>query len=204
MRERLDELFGEVTATEEWLGRLLHGSLVANHLGAYRPFEDIGVEALLAVAAGRGMALKGEQAEEIVAVFAKLPAHPDVYNALERLFDRDLTMVALTNVSTATANLQIEHAGLHPFLRRVISVEEVRRFKPAPEPYRHAASVMRVPVEEMLMVAAHDWDCAGAMAAGAQAAYIKRPGAVWSLPTPPPDRIFDDLAGLAEGLASGW
>lgn len=200
LRAEIQEVLGDAAVFEEWLGRLLHGSLVANHLKAYRTFEDIGVEALLAVAAGHGVSLKGEQAEGLVAGMARLPAHPEVYNALERLFDRDVVMVALTNASTAVANAQVENAGLHPFLRRVISVEEVRRFKPAPEPYHHTALAMGVPLEEMILVAAHDWDCAGAMAVGAQAAFVKRRGAVWSLPTPPPARIYEDLANLAEGI----
>lgn len=197
VRQRIGE------STDVWFSKLLHASLVANHLDAYRPFDEIGVDVLLAVAAARGDELTREAAEGLVAGMNDLPAHPDVHDAFERLAQRGLDMVVLTNGSTATAHLQMENAGLSPLLRRVISVDEVRRFKPAPETYHHAAGVMKVPVDEMLLVAAHDWDCAGAMAAGAQAAFIKRPGAVWSLPIPPPDYIFDDMAGLADEILSG-
>lgn len=200
IKVRLEEAFGIGPPVGEWFARMLHGSLVANHIDQYRPFSEIGVEALLTVAAKRGLALRGEDAEEIIATMTMLPPHPDVYNALERLFDAGLVLVALTNGSTETANAQVENAGLHPFLRRVISVEEVGRFKPAPEPYRHAASVMRVDVGEMMLVAAHDWDCAGALAAGAQSAFVRRPGVVWSLPTSPPPLIVDDIAELAQRL----
>ncbi len=108
--------------------------------------------------------------------------------------------MTLTNGSTKAANAQIENAGLHPFVRRVISVEEVGKFKPAPEPYRHAAAVMGVEVSQMMLVAAHDWDCAGAVAAGAQTAFVRRPGAVWSLPSEPPRLVVDDIADLADSL----
>jgi 2-haloacid dehalogenase len=200
LKGRFDEVFGEGAPIGEWFARLLHGSLVANHTDSYRPFGEIGVEALLTVAAKRGLKLRGEQAEEVIALMTSLPPHPDVYNALERLFDAEFTMVALTNGSTKAANAQIENAGLHPFIRRVISVEEVSRFKPDPAPYHHAAKVMAVDIGTMLLVAAHDWDCAGAEHAGATSAFVKRPGVVWSLPSEPPPLVVDDIAGLAEAL----
>lgn len=142
----------------------------------------------------------GEDAGSIVSAMRSLPPHPEVHDALERLFDADFMMVALTNGSTSAANDQIENAGLRPFLRRVVSVEEVGRFKPAPEPYQHAADVMGVDIADMMLVAAHDWDCAGAVAAGARSAFVRRSGVVWSLPGEPPELVVGDIAGLAGAL----
>lgn len=200
IKGKMDEVFGIGAPVGEWFARMLHGSLVANETGTYRSFAEIGTEALLTVAFKRGLAMRGEDAESIVDTMTHLPPHPDVYNALERLFDDGYVMVALTNGSTRAANAQIENAGLHPFIRRVISVEEVRRFKPDPAPYHRAASVMGVDIAEMMMVAAHDWDCVGAVSAGSQAAFVRRPGVVWSLPTEPPHLIVGDIAGLADKL----
>lgn len=196
----LAEIFGEDPPIGEWFAKMLHGSLVANDLDQYRDFSEIGAEALLAVAARHGVSLKAEAAEEVVAAMRRLPPHPEVYNALERLFDSGYVMIALTNGGTETANAQIENAGLHIFMRRVVSVEEVGRFKPDPLPYRHAAQLMEIDVGELMLVAAHDWDCAGAMAAGAQAAYIDRPGSVWGLPVDPPAVVVADIKELADAL----
>jgi 2-haloacid dehalogenase len=200
IRERLEMIFGEDPPSGEWFARMLHGSLVANALDQYRDFSEIGVEALLAVAARHGVSLKGETAVEVVETMRRIPPHPDVYNALERLFDSGFVMIALTNGGTATANAQIENAGLHIFMRRVVSVEEVGRFKPDPRPYRHAAQLMEVDVSELILVAAHDWDCSGAIAAGAQAAYVNRPGSVWGLPIDPPSLVVGDIKELADAL----
>ena len=200
IKDRMEEVFGAGPPVGEWFARMLHGSLVANHVGQYRSFGEIGVEALLTVASKRGLAMRGEDAQEIVAEMKRLPPHPDVYNAMERLFDAGFTMVALTNGSTAAANAQIENAGLHIFMRRVISVEEVRKFKPAPEPYLHTAAVMDVDIRDMMLVAAHDWDCAGALAATAQTAFVKRPGAVWSIPAEMPALVVENIAALADAM----
>jgi hypothetical protein len=61
---------------------------------------------------------------------------------------------------------------------------------------------MGVEVGEMVLVASHDWDCAGAMAAGAQAVFVRRPGAIWGLPSPPPKQQVPDLLKLAAALGT--
>ena len=195
---RVDDAVGAPAG--EWLVRTLHGSLVANEVGWYRPFDEIGVDALVGLARRRGLALSEASAREVVETMYRLPIHLDVYNAMERLFDAGFSMVALTNSSTAAANTQIESAGLHVFMHRVISVEEVELFKPAAEVYLHAAKVMEVEPRSMMMVAAHDWDCAGAMAMGARAALVRRQGIQWALPGSGPELVVDDLTALADAL----
>lgn len=200
IKVRLESVFGPNPPAGEWFARMLHGSLVANELGSYRHFDEIGVEALLTVAAKHGLAMRGEDAQAIVGAMRSLPPHADVYNAMERLFDGGIRMVALTNGSSVAANAQIENAGLHIFIQRVFSVEEVGLFKPNAAPYMHVAESLKLPIQQTMLVAAHDWDCAGAMAAGATSAFIKRPGVVWGLATEPPPVVVPDLAGLADAL----
>ncbi len=199
--EEMSEIFGDSSPVGEWFARMLHGSLVSNHLNRYRPFSEIGVDALVALAHRRGVTVSRDQAVAAVASMKSLPPHPEVYGALERLYDAGLVMIALTNGSAEVANAQIESAGLHPFFRRVVSVDEVRRFKPDPMPYRHAAEAMGVDLRDMMLVAAHDWDCAGAISVGARAAFVTRPGVSWSLPSPRPDLEVADIAELALELA---
>lgn len=202
VRDKLEAIFGADPPVGEWFARLLHGSLIANTLDQYRPFSDIGAEALINLAARRGLLLRAEDAIDAIAPMSELPPHPDVHDGLERLANAGFKMVALTNGTSDVAGAQIKNAGLDQFLERVISVDEVSRFKPDSAPYVHAARVMGVNMDEMVLVAAHDWDCAGAMAAGAQAVFIRRPGAMWGLPTPPPDKQVPDIGKLAEALGA--
>ena len=195
-----EDVFGSSDPMGEWFARMLHGSLVSNQLGDYRAFGVIGVEALLLVAERHGIELDEATATEVVTRLAILPAHLDVIPALERLLDAGFRTAALTNGSTKAANVQIENAGLHTFIQRVISVEEVGRFKPDPATYRHAAQVMDVHVSQSMLVSAHDWDAAGAIEAGAGAAFVRRPESMWSLPGPMPDVVGADLREIADHL----
>lgn len=202
IRTNLEGLFGIDPPTGEWFARMLHGSLLANQLDQHRTFGEIGAEALINVAAKRGLTLRAEDAVSALEPMRSLPPHPDVIPAVKRLAEADFTMIALTNSDTSAAESQIANAGLNAFFDRVISVDEVGRFKPDPATYRHAASSMGVDIDQMVMVAAHDWDCAGAMAAGAEAVFVRRPGVVWGLPSPPPEKQVADLERLASALGA--
>lgn len=200
LRPAFDSLLGSADLMGEWFARLLHGSLVANHLGAYRPFGQIGFEALAAMARARGIEVADSAVREVVEVMLRLPPHPEVADALDRLQGQGYRLAALTNNSSTALHAQIESAGLGAFFDRLISVEEVQRFKPAQEPYRHAVEVMGGNASEYLLVAAHDWDVRGAESAGIAGAFVQRPAVVWSLPGNPPDLVVSDLGELVDAL----
>jgi 2-haloacid dehalogenase len=129
-----------------------------------------------------------------------LDPHPDVAPALDRLRDGGWTVVALTNSAPATVTGQLHRAGLAPRFDHVLSVDAVGRYKPSPEPYRHAAEVVGVEPGELWMVACHDWDLVGARAVGLSTAFVTRPGQSWAPTFPPPDLTVADFGELADRL----
>ena len=65
-----------------------------------------------------------------------------------------------------------------------------------------AARTSRLKLGEVCLVAAHAWDVAGALRAGARAVFVARPGAVLDpLIDPPPELVVADLDELADRLA---
>lgn len=203
LRPGFAEVFGTADLIGEWFARMLHGSVVSNELEDYRSFGTIGVEALLMLAHKNGVDLSRERAEGVVAGMRRLEPHPDVIPALESLRSAGLRTATLTNGSNEAASEQLDHAGITSLLDERMTVDEVRTFKPARIVYRTAAERFGVDVSEMLMVAAHDWDIAGAAAAGCQTAFVARPGVSWSLPGEPPGLVVDDLAHLVGALTDG-
>jgi 2-haloacid dehalogenase len=128
----------------------------------------------------------------------RLPPHPEVPAALERLHGAGFRMATLTNNPLPVVGAQLSNAGLRHWFEQVLSVEAVRRFKPAPEAYRMAADQFGVPIGEIRLVAAHAWDVAGAMAAGASGAFVARPGMVLDPLHPRPDIVGADLREVIE------
>jgi 2-haloacid dehalogenase len=79
----------------------------------------------------------------------------------------------------------------------VLSADQVKRLKPAPEPYRLVAAQFGVHIGDVRLIAAHAWDVAGALAAGCCAAFITRPGMVLSPLGAQPDIIARDIQDFA-------
>jgi 2-haloacid dehalogenase len=194
------QTFGDGRVLREWFATLLLYSEVVTLAGPYADFSAIGGAALDMIAASRGVALSAEDRAGIVSGMRTLPAHPDARDGLLRLKEAGFRLVTLTNSAPSAMEQQIRNAGLSDCFERMFSVDQVRRFKPAPEPYRFVATELGVEAASLRMVAAHAWDVHGAMRAGCAAAFVARPGKALFPLGPVPDIIERDLRAAAEQI----
>ncbi len=193
-------VLGDSLACREWFSTVLLYSEVVSLAGPYVDFGALGSAALDMVAAGRNVSLSAVDRGAILSAVRSLPAHGDVHDSLRRLTDAGFRMVALTNSSPAMVQQQLHHAGIVDFFERTFSVDAVRRFKPAPEPYRFVARELGVEPGGLRMVAAHAWDVVGAMRVGYAGAFVARPFKVWYPLAPPPDIVGPDLRDIVEQI----
>jgi 2-haloacid dehalogenase len=195
-----ERVFGDGGVRVTWFGQLLQSAMVATITGRYTDFGAVGRAALEMTAARLGVELSDEDREAVVGGMTRLPAHPEVKGALGRLGEGGLRLAALTNSTERVATAQLEHAELVEAFEVVLSADAVRRLKPAPEPYRMAADRLGVEPGEVLLVAAHAWDVAGALRAGCRSAFVARPGKVLDPLVEPPELVVADLDELADRL----
>lgn len=193
-------IFGDSAVRGLWFSQFIHNAFLSTITNAYSPFGQIGIAALEMVAARRDVELKTEDKQAIGQTLSKLPPHPEVRKSLEILKAAGLRLATLTNSTQQVAEAQINNAGLRDLFEAVFSVDEVKRLKPAPEPYHLVAQKMGVPINQMRLVAAHAWDIAGALRAGCAAAFVARPGMVLDPLVEKPDVIGKDLRDVAEGI----
>ncbi|MCR6485457.1 haloacid dehalogenase type II [Amycolatopsis sp. OK19-0408] len=188
----MDPLVGGPELRREWFGLAIHTVLTVTATGGYRDFAGIAGEAAVEVAARHGQTIDLAKVGEGL---RNLPAHPDVEEGLAKLREKNHTVVALTNSPLATAEAQLQNSGLAKLFDRIFSAEQAGRLKPAPEPYRQVLDAY--PGQRAVMIAAHDWDIAGAQAAGLETALLTRPG-VRPLPgSPAPTYTASTLPELA-------
>jgi 2-haloacid dehalogenase len=195
-----EQVFGDAAVRTQWFQQLLQSALVSTVTDAYADFGAIGRAALQMVAARRGRQLSEDDATRILGTVRRLPPHPEVREALERLRAEEFRLATLTNSTEAVARAQLENAGIVSLFERILSADSVRRLKPAPEPYHMAARELGVEAGQLCLVAAHAWDVAGALRAGCRAAFVARPGMVLDPLAPEPDVAGRDLAEIAERL----
>jgi 2-haloacid dehalogenase len=195
-----ERAFGRPGVRGEWFGQFLQSAFVSTITDTYSDFGTIGRAALEMVARRNGVDLAADDRDAILGTMRQLPPHPEVPGALQRLRDTGLRLAALTNSTEAVATAQLTNAGLAPLFERILSADTARRLKPAREAYENAAAELGVGVGETRLVAAHAWDIAGALRAGAAAAFVARPGMVLDPLVQAPDIVGADLAEVAERI----
>jgi 2-haloacid dehalogenase len=199
---QFERIFGDAGVRGTWFGLVLRNALALTITGDYEDFVAVGGAALQMVADQHGVDLSAADRAAISDTMTSLPPHPDVAPALQRLFGAGLRLAALTNSPPDAAVSQLTAAGLAPLFEVMMSVDAVGKFKPAPEVYEMAAERLGVAPAEMMMVAAHDWDVAGAMRAGCAGAYVLRPGMVLNPLYPEPDVVGPDLGVIADRIVA--
>ena len=195
-----ERAFGAAAVRRLWFAQVLQSAMVADITGQYTDFGTVGAAALSITAARQGAKLSDDDRQAILGGMLTLPPHPDVPSALARLRTARLRLAALTNSAHKAAETQLTNAGLIDYFERVMSVDMVRRYKPAADVYRMAAGRLGVTTGQMRMVAAHNWDITGAMRAGCVGAFVARPGAVIGPLDETPDIIGRDLNEVADKI----
>jgi 2-haloacid dehalogenase len=195
-----ERAFGNAGVRRVWFLQLLQSALVATVTGAYSDFGTIGGAALEMVAEREGVGLSVEDRQKILGGMRELPPHPEVAKSLDRLCKADLRLATLTNSTKQVAEAQMENSGLRHYFEQILSADDVKRLKPAPEPYYMAAENLGVEVGEVRLVAAHAWDVAGALRAGCAAAFVARPGMVLDPLAERPDVVGADLRDIADQI----
>jgi len=195
-----ERAFGDAGVRYEWFDQVIHSAMLSVITDNYHDFGAVAKGALSAVAARTGVALSDADTGAILGQIRALPPHPDVAEALSLLQDAGVRLAALTNSALNVAEAQLQNAGLAGYFERILSADTVKRLKPAPEPYQHAAAELGVPIGQLRLVAAHGWDVAGALHAGARAAFVARPGKGLDPLSPQPDVIGEDVLAVAREL----
>jgi 2-haloacid dehalogenase len=133
----------------------------------------------------------------------RLHPWPDAVPGLRRLRARFI-LSPLSNGSFAGMVHLARFAGL-PW-DCIITAEQARCYKPRPEVYRTAVTLLGLRPDEVMMVAAHNYDLGAARACGLRTAFVPRPtehgpGQTSDLrPEADWDVVADDFLGLARRL----
>lgn len=116
--------------------------------------------------------LSADERQRLVGAWHRLDPWPDVRTGLQEL-RRDHVTATLSNGHLALLIDLARHGDLR--FDCLLSAELARTYKPAPEAYLTAARLLGAEPGEVMLVAAHPWDLAGARAAGLRTAFIDRP-----------------------------
>ncbi len=140
-----------------------------------RPWTDLDTlhrDAILALLPQFGAEALAPDADELVQIWHRLTPWPDTVAGLNRL----RTKFPIGPLSNGHVALQINlarHLGIHWDM--IFGADVTHHYKPDPETYLTAASLLGLAPQELMLTAAHNEDLAAARKLGLQTAFISRP-----------------------------
>ncbi|WP_198031881.1 HAD hydrolase-like protein [Bradyrhizobium sp. Ec3.3] len=83
-------------------------------------------------------------------------------------------------------------------------MDSVKQYKPSPLTYAYVSKELGVDPSQLCLIACHTWDTLGAVAAGWEAALVKRVGNHALGVGPQPQIVGDDLNHVADQLIARY
>jgi 2-haloacid dehalogenase len=200
LKQRIDKILKTDNGFKLWFGMLLQYSLVANSIGRYNDFTAIAGAALEMTASSLSVNLEQDIKKDALSVIKTLKAYPDVEPGLNALREKGFKIATLTNSPQSTLIQQIKNSNLNNSIDQNLSVDTIKMYKPAQQTYLWAAQQLKVEPCDIVMIAAHGWDIAGAAQAGLRTAFIERKGQSLYPLVEMPDYVGVDLLDIANSI----
>jgi 2-haloacid dehalogenase len=171
-----------------WRAKQLEYTWQRSLMQRYAPFSTVTRDALAYSCEALKLDVSAAQMEGLMAEYLNLSLYPDVVQTLHALKTRN---AILSNGSPDMLLPLVKNSGLE--LDAVISVDELRIFKPAPQVYALAVEKLHLDHSKIGFVSSNCWDAMGAKSYGFNVYWINRSGAPVDHLGFKPDRILASL-----------
>jgi 2-haloacid dehalogenase len=142
----------------------------------YLPFWELTIRSLRYVCKRMGLNLSGENEKQLMDQYAKLSSFEDSLNVLREIKNRGISTAILSNGSREMLATVVESNGLKSYLDQVVTIEDVRLFKTAPQAYELLLKAFPVKKNEVLFVSSNAWDALAAKWYGYDVFWVNRLG----------------------------
>ena len=105
--------------------------------------------------------------------FKNLKANHDIKDSFKILKKRNIKIATLTNGPKKNSINLLKKNKLIELVNYQFSIEDIKIWKPNPEPYLFVSDKLKYNPNEIIMVAAHGWDINRAKKVGMKTGYIK-------------------------------
>jgi 2-haloacid dehalogenase len=187
---------------ERWRAKQLEYTFRRAAMGAYENFDVCTEQALRFVLASLKISLSEADQAHLLEQYQWLSPYPDAAAGLRKLKQTGYALAAFSNGVETTLRKLLNGAGLIGDLDLIVSVDDLKTFKPDPRVYRYVADRLGCAMGDTWLISSNAFDVVGAKSAGLRAAWIRRDAATifdpWSIA---PDLVATDLEDLARQIA---
>ena len=170
-RARLGEAAYSVSAS--WRAKQLQYTWLRSLMFRWTEFAEVTADALDFALDEAGIA-DGSLRRDLLDAYRSLECYPEVARVLDALRAGGMRTAILSNGSRSMLDAAVESAGIGSRLDAVLSVDEVRVFKPHPDVYHLACDRLGVQRRAVCFLSSNAWDAAGAATFGFRVVWVNR------------------------------
>ena len=156
-----------------WRLRQVEYTWLRNSMDEYIDFWQITSDALDYAMETLGIE-NNELREELLNLYLKLEAYPEVNDLLKKLKQRGLMTGILSNGSMKMLNSAVDNANIREYLDEILSVEECKIYKPSSKVYDLVKIKMQISKENVLFFSSNAWDMHAASNYGFKTIWVNR------------------------------
>lgn len=195
-----EKLFPEkgTALSQLWRAKQLEYSWLRSLMGRYADFAHITADALRHACRALDLKLEASHVLQLMDAYDRLAPFPDALEVMPQL--TRYKRAILSNGSPAMLRAAVKHSGLDAHLDAVLSVDELRVYKPDPRVYQLAVDRLGVKKTNIGFVTSNYWDMSGAKSFGFNVLWINRHGAPADMLDVAPDAVLRSLTELPRHL----
>jgi 2-haloacid dehalogenase len=179
-----------------WRTRQFEYTWLRSITGSYVDFAAVTQDSLVYAANAMKLELTAERKQRLLDAYLHLAPWPDSADALRRLREHGVRVIALANFSPQMLRANADHARLTGLFDSLVSTDANRTYKPDPRAYRLGMERLHLRKQEILFAAFGGWDAAGAKAFGYPTIWVNRLNQPAEELGVRPDHVSSDLSGV--------
>jgi 2-haloacid dehalogenase len=172
----LQELLGEKAKafSHTWRDKQLEYSFRRGLMQNYETFTVCTSQALDYTCAYYKIELTEDQKAELLNIYRVLPAFEDVKEGLISLKNAGFRLYAFSNGTADALEILLSTAGIRDLFLGVVSVDDLKSFKPNPGVYSHFLRKSNASGDSAWLISSNSFDVIGAISAGMKSAWVCR------------------------------
>ncbi len=160
--------------SQTWREKQLEYSFRRGLMQNYAPFSICTEQSLDYTCQYHNATLSIDQKKDLLDLYNRLPAFQDAKEGLKTLQNESYRCFAFSNGPKNDVETVLKNAQLRQYFQDVISVDDLKSFKPNPGVYSHFLRQAGTTGAESWLISSNSFDVLGAISAGMKAAWLKR------------------------------
>jgi 2-haloacid dehalogenase len=184
--------------SQTWRAKQIEYMFLRSLMGRYIPHDQNTESALVYAVKSLGLSCSVEQPKQLMDAYLRLSPFPDTREALAALsqYKRAILSVGTERMLEETTT----NAGIRDSFDALLSVDDVKIYKPHPKTYQLALDRLNVAKTEVAFVTSNYFDVAGAKSFGFNVFWINRTGALPDELDLLPDVVLSRLTELRQAI----